>query len=317
MRLVTIAGSHEGTPGAVLASGEIVDLRLAAVPATLGQWLPRTLREILAGGKEGLAIVRGIVDDIEGASEDRRAALRAVGAIRPAGTSLLAPIPKPGLVVAAGLAYRSHLAEMAGTPAPPHPTGFMKSANSVAGPGGVSLPPDAPEQVDFEGELAVVFGRRCHRVTANEAMDCVAGYTAANDFSARDWVRGVWSATSPWEARLSWEVNIMGKQFPGFTATGPVLLTSDELPDPAAARLTTRINGATVQDAPVGDMIFDIAATIAHFAQWYVFEPGDILLTGTPAGVGVGRKPPLFLNAGDTVEVEISGIGILTSLITN
>ena len=134
---------------------------------------------------------------------------------------------------------------------------------------------------------------------------------AANDISARDWIPGVVAATQPWEARQTWELNIMGKQFDGFTPLGPVLLTADEVPDPGQLDITTRLNGKVMQHAPVSDLIFRLEDTISYLSRWYTFRPGDVLLTGTPAGVGVGRRPPVFMRAGDVVEVDIIGIGTL------
>jgi acylpyruvate hydrolase len=312
MQLLTIDDVPGGSVGARLRSGAVLHIGRAAREGTIERWLPARLADVLAGGDEALAILRRIVDR---AGDDSIASeLAQQNALLPADTRLLAPIPVPRMVVAAGLAYRSHLAEMSNTDTPPHPTAFMKAPSSVTGTGAVlRIPPQATEMVDYEGELACVFGRRCHAVKPGEALAHIAGYTVANDISARDWARQVWGATKPWEARLTWEVNIMGKQFPGFTPLGPVLLTRDEVPDPNALRLTTRINSTVVQDALIGDMIFPLEEVISHFSQWYTFQPGDVLLTGTPAGVGIGRSPPLFLKAGDTVEVEIETIGKLTT----
>lgn len=309
MLLVTIDDVPEGSAGAILSSGAILHLGRAALPGTIEAWLPVSVTGILAGGREGLDAVGAMVRRYE-------AATGRPDALLPAGTRLLAPIPRPGMILAAGLAYRSHLAEMAGTPTPAQPTAFLKAPSSVSGPDAdVMLPADASEQVDYEGELAVVFGRDCHGVDAAGAMACVGGYTAANDLSARDWVKAVWAAEKPWEARQTWETNLMGKQFPGFTALGPALATADAVGDPSTLRLTTRVNGRVMQDAPISDMIFPLGAVIAHFARWYRFRVGDVLLTGTPAGVGVGRKPPLFLRDGDDVAVEIDRIGTLRSRI--
>ena len=312
MQLVTIDDVPGGSLGARLGDGVILHFGRAAKPGTVETWVPRTMIGLLEAGEDGLEVARRIVSRAEDcASYD---ALHAAGAILPADTRLLAPIPNPRMIVAAGLAYRSHLAEMAGTPAPPHPTGFMKSPASVAAPGAsLALPAQAPSQVDYEGELACVFGRECHAVGADEAMAYLAGFTVANDLSARDWVYDVWSATSPWEARLTWEVNIMGKQLPGFTPLGPVMTTVDEIPDVNALRLVTRLNDIEMQSALFSDMIFSIADVIAHFSRWYRFQPGDILLTGTPAGVGVGRKPQMFLKPGDLISVEIDRIGTLST----
>ena len=175
-------------------------------------------------------------------------------------------------MLAAGLAYKSHLAEMAGTPTPSHPTAFLKAPSSLSAPDAqLSLPPQADSAVDYEGELACVFGRTCHNVSAENALSYLAGYTGANDLSARDWVGLVWAATAPWEARATWEVNIMGKQLPGFTALGPVLTTVDEIADPSTLHLTTRLNGNVMQSASVSDLIFPIAETISYFSRWYTF----------------------------------------------
>lgn len=303
-----------GSLGARLRSGELLHLGRAARTGCLEAWLPTSVLGLLAAGDEGMRVARAVVRRVEEADVDQREALRSAGALINAASRLQSPIPRPGLILAAGLAYRSHLEEMSGTPRPVHPTAFLKAPSSVCGPGHeVHLPPQAPRCVDYEGELACVFGKVCHDVTEADALSYLAGYTAANDVSARDWVKPVWAATAPWEARLTWEVNLMGKQLPGFTPLGPVLTTVDEVPDPEALRLVTRLNGNTMQSAPVSDLLFSIPCMIAHFSRWYTFQPGDVLLTGTPAGVGVGRKPPLFMEHGDVVEVEIDRIGILKS----
>ena len=316
MKLVTIANTAAGSPGAMLRSGEILHFSKAANPGTLEVWIPGSIRAILEGGKDALALVRQLVDRVEALPASERENLRAAGGIGPANTPLLAPIPNPRLLLAAGLAFKSHLAEMAGTPTPKNPTAFIKSVNSVVGPDApVAVPPDAPAHIDYEGELAIVFGRACHRVGVDEAMNYVAGYTAANDISARDWVKPVWEAKEAWEARMTWETNIMGKQYDSFTPLGPVLTTVDDIADPTAMQIVTRLNGKIMQSAPVSDLIFTIAETIAYFSKWYTFQPGDVLLSGTPAGVGVGRKPPIFMKSGDVIEVDISGIGVLRNVL--
>ncbi|MCI2809844.1 fumarylacetoacetate hydrolase family protein [Eoetvoesiella caeni] len=316
MKLVTIDSGSTGQPGAITTSGEILHLRRAALGGTIQSWIPENVRDILEAGAEGMDVIRRIVQRVEALSSGDLAVLRNTGALSPASTRLLAPVTNPRLVVAAGLAYRSHLAEMAGTPVPPHPTAFMKSVNSLTGTGAtIAIPPHASGHMDYEGELAVVFGRDCHCVCAERALDYVAGYTVANDISARDWVSDVWQATTPWDARRTWEVNIMGKQFPGFTPLGPALLTADEVPDASTLQLTTRLNGKVMQSSPVSDLIFSIPETIAYFSNWYAFRPGDVLLTGTPAGVGVGRRPPVYMTSGDVIEVEIEGIGTLHNVL--
>jgi acylpyruvate hydrolase len=312
VQLATIDDVRQGSPGAKLRSGEYLHLTRAAQTGTLEAWLPDSVAGILEGGNQALDIVRRMIHRVESLSSDHHAALQREGTILKSDARLLAPIPHPRLIVAAGLAYKSHLAEMSGTPAPQHPTAFMKASASVSSPNTLlSLPPQAASAVDFEGELACVFGRACHNVSASKAISHLAGYTAANDFSARDWVKPVWAATAPWDARITWEVNIMGKQLPGFTALGPVLTTTDEIPDPSTLHLTTRLNGKVMQSADVSDLIFPIEDLIAYLSRWYTFLPGDVLLTGTPAGVGVGRKPPIFIKKSDVVEVQINHIGNL------
>jgi acylpyruvate hydrolase len=312
MKLVTINNTGAGTAGAQLRSGEILHFSKAAQAGTLQAWIPNSVRAILESGAEGLAVVNKLIARVEASSPDELAELRESGAITGATTRLLSPIPNPRLIVAAGLAFKSHLAEMAGTPVPKSPTGFMKSVSSVIGTEtAIKVPKDAAHHIDYEGEMAIVFGKTCHRVNAAEAMDYVAGYMAANDVSARDWVQAVWDAKEAWPARQTWETNINGKQFDSFTPMGPVLVTCDDISDVTQLRIIVRLNGKVMQDAPISDMIFTIAETIAHFSRWYTFHAGDVLLTGTPAGVGVGRKPPVFMKDGDLIEVDIPGIGAL------
>jgi acylpyruvate hydrolase len=308
MLLVTIDDVPGGSAGARLASGEILHLGRAARTGSVEAWLPNSVKGILEGGLDGLRHVKSMVERHETAECGNHKS------VLPATTNLLSPIPAPGLVLAAGLAYRSHLAEMSGTPVPQNPTAFLKAPSSISGPSGtVQLPPQAPCRVDFEGELAVVVGRECHNVSPDDAMDFVAGFTVANDLSARDWVEAVWRAEKPWDARQTWEINLMGKQLPGFTALGPALLTVDSVDDIESMGIVTRLNGTVMQEASFSDMLFPVAQMLSYFSRWYTFRPGDVLLTGTPAGVGVGRKPPVFLKAGDRLEVTVHEIGTLTT----
>jgi 2-keto-4-pentenoate hydratase/2-oxohepta-3-ene-1,7-dioic acid hydratase in catechol pathway len=167
--------------------------------------------------------------------------------------------------------------------------------------------------IDYEGELAVVIGRPCYGVTPSEALACVAGYVAHNDISARDHVAEVKAVQVPTQMLDAWGRNVAGKQHPTFSPMGPYLVTADEIPDPHALTLSTRVNGTTVQHVGTDDLIFRVAEYISYVAQWNSLQPGDIISTGTPGGVGVARRPPVFLAEGDEVEVEISGIGTLTN----
>jgi 2-keto-4-pentenoate hydratase/2-oxohepta-3-ene-1,7-dioic acid hydratase in catechol pathway len=184
------------------------------------------------------------------------------------------------------------------TEAPAAPNLFAKFRSSLVGSGTPIVLPRISEEIDYEGELAVVIGRRCKDVEAQDALAYVGGYMPFNDVSARD----LQFRTSQFTA---------GKAIDTFAPCGPALVTADELADPGALRLVTRVNGDVVQDASTGDMIFGVAETIAFTSSVMTLEPGDILATGTPPGVGYKRTPPRFLRDGDVVEVEIEGLGTL------
>jgi acylpyruvate hydrolase len=317
MKLLTIDTLNGGEAGVLLASGEVLHLSRAAAPSGPDSLIPRSVRQILEAGEAGLVLVRDLVARIEGSGKAELERLRQGGALTHyASTPLLSPIPDPRLIIGVGLAYKSHLAEMSNTPTPPHPTAFIKASSSVNGSGKpIVAPPQAADHIDYEGELALVFGRTCHNVSVEEAMDYVAGYTVCNDVSARDWVEAVFAAKEAWVGRWTWEVNIMGKNMPGFTPLGPVITTADEIGDPHQLQLTTRLNGAVMQSARTDDMIFSLAEVVSYFSRWYTFHPGDVISTGTPSGVGVGRKPRVFMKPGDVIEVEISGIGVLRNTV--
>jgi 2-keto-4-pentenoate hydratase/2-oxohepta-3-ene-1,7-dioic acid hydratase in catechol pathway len=212
---------------------------------------------------------------------------------------LLAPILRPPKIICIGLNYRDHAIE-SGMPIPTTPVVFAKFSNTVVGPGDDVVIPKNTEKPDFEAELAVVIGRPQRHVSVENAMDCVFGYTIVNDVSARDFQL----ATSQW---------IMGKTFPTFCPMGPWIVTKDELTDPHNLRIGLRIDGETVQDSNTKELIFNIPQIIAHLSQVIDLEPGDIISTGTPPGVGMGRKPPRWLKPGETMTVFIEGIGELTN----
>lgn len=230
--------------------------------------------------------------------------------------ALLSPILDPGMVLSASMSYKAHLSEM-GVAIPPEPTAFLKSPGSVIGADeAIPLPADHPDMVDYEGEFSCVFGARCHKVSADHALDFVAGLTLVNDVSARDWamqaIKGL-NGDNAMAAKLSWDINIMGKQYPGFCPVGPAITTLDAMGDPTDLVMETWVNDKRVQHTSTGDLAWSLAEMIAYFSQWYVFQPGDVLTTGSPSGVGFGRKPQLFLRNGDTVIVRMDGIGDLAN----
>lgn len=214
---------------------------------------------------------------------------------------LLAPVTPPN-ILALGLNYRRH-AEETRMDIPATPVLFMKATNSLIGPGQpIMLPAAGPDCVDYEGELAIVIGRRVRNVSPEGARDTILGYTCANDVSARDWQFAKQSG--------QW---IRGKSFDTFCPLGPWIVTPSDLPDPQNVRLRTLVNGTVVQEESTRDMIFPIPAIISDLSRTMTLLPGTVILTGTPRGVGFARRPPVFLRDGDTVTVDIEGIGALTN----
>lgn len=215
---------------------------------------------------------------------------------------LLAPF-QPSAIFCIGLNYRQHAAE-SNAPIPDHPVLFMKSPGAVQNPADpIVLPRVLPsDEVDYECELAVVIGRPCKNATKSNALDYVLGYTCANDVSARDWQ--IKRGGSQW---------CRGKTFDTFAPLGPCLVLKDEIPNPNALRIRTTLNGKGMQDSNTADMIFDVPTLIEFLSGSTTLLPGTVILTGTPQGVGVAMKPPVFLKPGDTVTVDIEGIGALTN----
>jgi 2-keto-4-pentenoate hydratase/2-oxohepta-3-ene-1,7-dioic acid hydratase in catechol pathway len=215
---------------------------------------------------------------------------------------LLAPL-EPMAVLCIGLNYRRH-AEEGGKPVPEHPVLFMKLPSSVQHPGDPIVLPRRlrSDRVDYEGELAVVIGRTCKNVSRDSALDYVLGYTCANDVSARDW-QAQWGG-GQW---------CRGKTFDTFCPLGPCLVTADEIGDPNDLGIRTVLNGQTMQDGTTANMIFDVPRLVEFLSGSTTLLPGTVILTGTPHGVGFARKPPVFLQPGDEISVEIDGIGRLAS----
>jgi 5-carboxymethyl-2-hydroxymuconate isomerase len=205
---------------------------------------------------------------------------------------------RPGKIVAAGLNYRDHAAE-AGLEVPERPILFAIWPSSVVGPGEPIVLPSLSAEIDYEAELGVVIGERARNVPVERALEVVAGYVCFNDVSARDlqFADGQWTRA---------------KSFDTFSPTGPVVPAA-EIPDPQALRIRCLVNGETLQDSSTAEMVFSVAELIAYASRGITLEPGDLLVTGTPAGVGFTREPPIFLQPGDEVTVEIEGIGALTN----
>jgi acylpyruvate hydrolase len=317
VKLATIDATQTPHIGVAFDTNDILDLWNLRAKYPLANELPGTLREVLAHGPDSLGIIRQCLDWLSTLGAGELAVLRAEGIILSANeVPFCPPIPDPGLILSVGLNYWRHLEEMSGTPVPEKPTGFIKCSESFLGSGRpITAPPQCPHMIDFEGEFCFVFSKECHYVDEAAAMDYVAGYTIANDVSARDWVPEVFAADGTFPAIQAWERNIMGKQLPGFTPCGPYLVTKDEIANPHDLKLETRLNGEIMQSTSTDDLIFKLPQIIAYFSQWYRFQAGDIVTTGSPAGVGFGRDPKLFMKPGDKIEIEIENIGLLSNTI--
>jgi 2-keto-4-pentenoate hydratase/2-oxohepta-3-ene-1,7-dioic acid hydratase in catechol pathway len=280
------------------------------------------LATILSGGRPTLAAYRGtdlidlakagsnlpgsVLAFLEGSAEARSAIARAIDAapaaavLDPEAVTFLPVVPRPGKIICVGLNYADHSAE-SGFKQPDYPTLFGRFATSLIGHRAPLIRPGLSDQLDYEGEIAAVIGRRAKHVPKASALDHVAGYAAFNEGSVRDY-----QFKAP-----QWTV---GKNFDGTGAFGPALVTSDELPPGARGlRIATRLNGETVQSASTDDMVFDVATLISIISEAITLEPGDVIVTGTPAGVGVARKPQLFMKPGDVCEVEVEGLGLLVN----
>ena len=213
---------------------------------------------------------------------------------------LLAPIESPGKIICVGLNYIEHVEE-GGQERPENPILFSKFTNAITGPDSeITWDPELTAEVDYEAELALVVGDRTRRVTPAEATDHLAGYTVANDVSARD----LQFADDQW---------VRGKSLDGFCPLGPSIVTDDELDDPEACSIWTEVNGERLQDSSTSNLIFDIGTLVSFCSDAFTLQPGDVILTGTPPGVGAFREPPIYLEEGDTVEVGIEGVGTLTN----
>jgi 2-keto-4-pentenoate hydratase/2-oxohepta-3-ene-1,7-dioic acid hydratase in catechol pathway len=219
---------------------------------------------------------------------------------------LLSPVARPSKILCLGMNFRSHADEVGANEDALEPTVFSKLSSSLTGPSDpIVLPAEAPGRVDYEAELAVVIGRTGRDIAVEQAAEWVAGYAVANDVSARDWQ--LKKPAGQW---------LLGKSFDTFLPFGPAVVTSDEAPAPAEMVVRCVVSGEVLQDASVADMIVGIPEAISYVSRVCTLEPGDVILTGTPGGVGMARKPRRFLASGDVVETSVSGIGLLRNPVT-
>ena len=278
MRLVTYS-SDSGPRSAVLRDQQVIDIQNAAGD------LPSTVRGLLALGDDGM--------------RQAEAATKSVAGEPLANVRLLAPIPDPPKVICIGLNYADHAAE-SGLEPPTEPVVFNKFPNAVIASGEDIVLPSVSSQVDYEAELVVVIGRGGRHIRWDDALQHVAGYACGHDVSARDWQLG--RPGGQW---------LLGKTFDTFAPCGPFLATRDEIDDPGSLDIQLRLNGKVMQDSNTRQLIFPIPELVAHLSTIFTLQPGDLIYTGTPPGVGMARDPAVYLKAGDRVEVEIAGLGVL------
>jgi 2-keto-4-pentenoate hydratase/2-oxohepta-3-ene-1,7-dioic acid hydratase in catechol pathway len=277
MKLLSFTAGGKDLFGAVSGDGVIT------LNERLGQ--PNLAAALAAGGIEALRQAS------RGAAPDHKLA----------GIKFRPVIPQPNKILCAGVNYRAHAAE-AGRELPKQPSMFIRFTDTLVGHNGEMVRPKLSDNFDYEGELALVIGKAGRHIPAERALDHIAGYTIFVDGSVRDYQK--FSVTS-------------GKNWPGTGPLGPWLVTTDEIPDPSKLTLTTRLNGQQVQHSGTDKLIYSIPQIVSFCSDFTTLSPGDVIATGTPEGVGHGRKPPLWMKPGDVLEVEISKIGVLRARIVD
>ncbi|MEP7358509.1 MAG: fumarylacetoacetate hydrolase family protein [Anaerolineales bacterium] len=282
MKLVTYLQNGQSRLGALMpgSTDKIIDLNRGNAS------LPDNMIAFLEGGPAARAAAQSVID---AAAPAAMAGLAAV--------TLQAPVPRPGKIICIGLNYRDHAAE-SGQAIPTYPIIFSKFANVVIGPGQPIVLPKISQEVDYEAELGVVIGKRGRSISEADALSYVGGYLPFHDVSARDYQM----RTSQW---------VIGKTFDTFGPMGPSLTTADEIPDPHTLDITLSIGGEVLQSSNTKNLIFTVAQLIYHLSAVMTLEPGDLIATGTPGGVGAARNPKRFLKPGERVRIEIERLGIL------
>ncbi|HEY1517976.1 MAG TPA: fumarylacetoacetate hydrolase family protein [Solirubrobacteraceae bacterium] len=284
MRFVRFKNGGSVRLGA-LADGSVADLSAAG--------LPTSVEDLLRSGEDWRERATEALAGAVRVEEDR--------------VQLLSPVALPSKILCLGMNFRSHSEEVGADEEYVEPTVFSKLASSLTGPSDpIVLPAEAPNRVDYEAELAVVIGRRGRDIPVERATEWIAGYTVANDVSARDWQ--LKKPAGQW---------LLGKSFDTFLPFGPAVVTSDEAPPPDEMIVRCVVSGEVLQEASVADMIVGIPEAISYVSRVCTLEPGDIILSGTPGGVGMARNPRRFLAPGDVVETSVSGIGELRNTVTS
>lgn len=286
MKLITY--QSDGSP----KLGAIVDGRAIAL-RTLDNLLPASMIELLAAGEAGMTKASAALAKADPAADGQPLD----------NVTLLPPVVRPGKVIALGRNYAAHAKEGGAEP-PEYPMLFHKTHTSLIGAGGTVCIPAGTNRVDYEAELAVIIGKTCKNVEEADAFDYIAGYCCANDVTARDWQRLTTQFTA-------------GKMVDTFGPLGPALVTKDEVPDPGNLSIKSTLNGNVMQDGNTKMMIFSVPFLVSYISKISMLEPGDVILTGTPEGVGYARKPPVYMKEGDVITIEVEGLGTLTNPVAN
>jgi len=294
MKLVSYEAQGQWRPGLLVESGIVFDADALLVASGARTDAVGSVRELLRRHGGSLPALSERL--LGAAANNPRAAVGKADELR-----LGPPVTDPGKVLCIGLNYKDHVAET-GRKLPEHPDVFSKFASSIIGPRADIRCSDVSDNLDFEGELGIVIGRACRGVTPEEALGFVAGLTVVNDISARDLQ---WRGTQ-------W---LPGKAVDDSTPCGPALVTLDEIGDPQALDIRTRVNGAEMQSSNTRYMIFPLARIVSYISHFLKLRPGDIIATGTPEGIGAKRQPPVWLRPGDSVEVEVEKVGLLRNTV--
>ena len=309
MRLVQFSTSDAPPRVGALDRDSVIDVQLALAaalddggpasrPSMAGERIPPTMELLLDAGEAG---IEAVTEALEFARSAHGQSTRERVAHKLADVKLRAPLTRPGKIICIGANYMDHIKE-ASLQTPTEPVFFAKYRNAITGPTDPILLPAVSEQVDWEAELVVVIGRAGRDIAAADAMSHVVGYTIGNDVSARDW-----------QMRKPFRQWMMGKTFDTFLPLGPALVTVDEVSDPQDIRITLRLNDAVMQNETTANMVFPIAELLSFVSRIVSLEPGDIMLTGSPAGVGFAQTPPRYLRHGDVLETSIEKLGSMTN----
>ncbi len=285
MRLISFTNAQGPSWGLQVGNGVVERARL-------GPHLPASIYDLVATGNAWPALAATLTQRAQGLVPTPMADL-----------DLLPCLPRPGKIICLGVNYIDHAKE-GGNQVGDYPAIFMRCTSSLLAHGAALQVPAVSDKLDFEAELAVIIGRRARAVSQADALSAVFGYACFNDGTLRDYQR----KTTQWT---------IGKNFDGTGALGPAIVTADELPPGAVGlKIESRLNGQVMQSADTADMVFGVARTIALLSESLTLEPGDVLVMGTPGGVGYARTPPVWMKAGDTIEIEIEGVGLLSNPVT-